>query len=175
MTINSNKYGKKDDGDEIDVMLPFMSLLLIIIPVLISNIAFYHFWTVGINIPGSSNEDPDQKEKLKPSKEINYIMQITIKGNDSTLELINEDTGETLQTDKVLASSDEGKEVENKIIEHRTKHIKIDSLLVNVDPEVKYDRIVKLLTKFKKTEKISEKHKDLILVLLPKGIGILDS
>ena len=50
---------QKREVEEVDAILPFMSLLIIIIPLLLSNLAFYHFRIVETSRPGAS--DPNEK------------------------------------------------------------------------------------------------------------------
>ncbi|GEM_PF-6914711 len=173
MSIIKGPKFKKPEGEEGDVMLPFMSLLLIIIPVLISNIAFYHFSAIAINVPGTSKNEEKKDDKTDDAKkEEQLVLQLTIEENNLVLDLINEETGEVITKDTIAISSESANDdLRNKVIGHRIKHKKIDSLLISVNENIKYDRMVTVLEKVQKPDAEQEVTKELTLVLMPKGVG----
>ncbi|HLE13015.1 MAG: hypothetical protein A2504_17630 [Bdellovibrionales bacterium RIFOXYD12_FULL_39_22] len=160
---------QKPDQDEGDLMLPFMSLLLIIIPVLITNVAFYHFKALSVNIPGLSKSEEKPEEAVKPDKEKSYVLQLTISEASLDLELIDEDSGESLQKETAANNESAAETIWRKVIEFRTAHKKLNSMLVSVEPNVTYERMVKILEQCKKPDSAALITEELLLVLMPKG------
>ncbi len=160
----------KVEAEEGDVMLPFMSLLLIIIPVLISNIAFYHFKSISINVPGMAPDTNDEKEQKKPpNKDKNYILQLNISEENLNLDLIDEDTGEVVKKNNVASGKKAAEEVWKNIIQFRSKFKKLNSMLVSVSENIKYENLINILEQCRQPDTSADVTKELLLVLLPKG------
>jgi len=152
-------------------MLSFMSLLLMLIPVLIGNLAFYQFKTIELNVPGmaqpSENDQVAKEEEKKPQKLENVVLQLNINEQDFGLELINEDTGESVKKENFKGDEKGQTDVYDKVIAYRKEYKKLTTILINVDNKIPYEKLVGVLDSLKKTN--PEFKESLLFVLTPKG------
>jgi len=144
--------------DELDPMLPFMSLLLIIIPVLIGNIAFYHFKSIEVNIPGI-NQDKNKPEQLKEASKMDekVILQLRVDSDKLIFTLLNETDGQTVSEENIANKEEEFNKIQTMILKLQEKYHKLDTTLVSID---------KILNHF--TE-IANHQKKMTLVIMPQG------
>ncbi len=163
-----NKQGfSGDDVDEGDPMLPFMSLLLIIIPVLIGNIAFYHFKSIEVNIPGTSAENEEKKDDSSAKNEDdNVILQLTVEEKEVILNLVNEDSGETVLKEVVQNKEEQYEKINAFILAQKNKYPKLNAILASVGLSIEYEQLVKIFDQCKIGE---DKVNNLTIVLMPKG------
>src|SRR3989339_1505936 len=120
--------------DELDPMLPFMSLLLIIIPVLIGNIAFYHFKSIEVNIPGI-NQDKNKPEQLKEASNMDekVILQLRVDSDKLIFTLLNETDGQTVSEENIANKEEEFNKIQTMILKLQEKYHKLDTTLVSID------------------------------------------
>lgn len=149
-----NRFRMKREED-MDAMLPFMSLLLIIIPVLIGNVAFNQLRSIELSTPGVSEPSTSQpEEETKKPKMI--TAKLIIEPNTMLLELIDEETAnveEKLQKD---VSGEGAKEMFALIRKYKDQYPKLDVVMVNIHQDVTYDKIVQVLDEIKKPIKVDE-------------------
>lgn len=178
--------------DDSDPMLPFMSLLLIIIPVLIGNIAFYHFKAIELNTPGVSKNENSNEDVIPEEEDKNKDVKAIIKTNINTvteieLELINEDTGDTLEIKSFPLTPDmnEGEEEVERVIaqineviqSYKKLYPRLDAMLLSIDRSLNYQDILPMISILQSS--IEEKKRDegdgvdvkkiLTMVLIPTG------
>ena len=153
--------------DELDPMLPFMSLLLIIIPILIGNIAFYHFKAIEVNIPGI-NQDKNQPDQLKEASKMDekVILQLRVDSDKLIFTLLNENDGQTVSEENIANKEEELKKIQTMVSKLQEKYHKLDTTLVSIDKKIRYEDIVKILNHF--TE-ITNNQKKMTLVIMPQG------
>ncbi|OFZ49772.1 MAG: hypothetical protein A2381_18150 [Bdellovibrionales bacterium RIFOXYB1_FULL_37_110] len=153
--------------DELDPMLPFMSLLLIIIPVLIGNIAFYHFKSIEVNIPGI-NQDKNKPEQLKEASKMDekVILQLRVDSDKLIFTLLNETDGQTVSEENIANKEEEFNKIQTMILKLQEKYHKLDTTLVSIDKKIRYEDVVKILNHF--TE-IANHQKKMTLVIMPQG------
>jgi len=153
--------------DEIDPMLPFMSLLLIIIPVLIGNIAFYHFKSIEVNVPGiNQNENkPDQSKEITKADDA-VILQLRIDTNQLILTLLNEGNGQTVNEENITNKEEDLEKIQGMVSKLQEKYHKLDTVLVSIDKTIKYEDVVKILNHFTETTGTQKK---MTLVIMPQG------
>jgi biopolymer transport protein ExbD len=181
-----NKFSVKRD-DDMDAMLPFMSLLLIIIPVLIGNVAFNNLRSIELSTPGVSEPNPNQpppEEDLKKDKMI--TAKLLIEPNAMLLEMIDEETANVEAKLQKPVDTASAKEMFQMIRKYKEQYPKLDVVMVNINKDVTYDKIVSVLDEIKKPIKVNElasldeKDKAIIkdgnyyfnLVMLPKTIDL---
>lgn len=147
MSRSKQRFFKKD-LEEVDAILPFMSLLIIIIPLLLSNLAFYHFKVIQASYPGAS--DPNQAEAPAPTKKEKMVMaQLLIEPNVIQLEVLDEDDGSSIKKVRKEANTSNGKDLFNILKDFRTEYPKLDTILVTTHVDVIYDSLVNILHEFK--------------------------
>jgi len=93
MAIKLNVPKKAEE--DVDVLLPIMSLLLILIPVLVGNMAFYQLHSVSVKTPGVSQEqqmNPDTLDK----KTVKVMLKLRIGEKLFKVELLDENSGNNI-------------------------------------------------------------------------------
>ncbi len=146
------RVSRKNNSNEDDTnlsLLPIMSLLVILIPLLIGNVAFFHLRSIEVNSPSVSTNEP-----VIPSGETNkdrqVVIQLSVSVQKYSFELIDEDTGEPIS--KLEIPTDGGKEIKTisqKLFNVKKTYPKLDTILVSVEKNVKYKTLVTILDKCK--------------------------
>jgi len=93
MAIKLNIPRKSEE--DVDVLLPIMSLLLILIPVLVGNMAFYQLHSVSVKTPGVSQSEamnPDTLDK----KTVKVMLKLRIDEKVFKIELLDENSGNNI-------------------------------------------------------------------------------
>lgn len=144
------KFVANRQTSEMDAMLPFMSMLLIIIPILIGNISFFQLKSIEFSIPGLSEPQEDTPPPPPPSDSERKVMsQLTISESAVTLELRDEETAEVINRDKLSATAENATKLWERIVEYKNKFIKLDMMLVNVQEDTPYDVVAQVIEKVK--------------------------
>ena len=127
-------------------MLPIMSLMLILIPFLVGNVAFVQLKTVPVSTPGASNPEQMTPEKKKTQA---VMAKLDISNNKLLVQLLNEDTGDTIQKFNIDNNEPGVKQLKNVVATWKSQYLKLDSLLVSIEENVPYKKIVDALEKVK--------------------------
>lgn len=138
--MKNNRWLKKET-DEIDAILPFMSLLLIIIPVLLSNISFYQFRIINMSTPSQSTT-PQAPTEEKPLAEKMVTANIKITKETSSLEFIDEETAETIEKNEFKTNSQGSADMFKKLVSMKEKYPKLENVMLNIAKEVPYQDMV---------------------------------
>jgi biopolymer transport protein ExbD len=168
----ANAKFMKKEVEEVDAILPFMSLLLIIIPVLISNVAFFHFKAIAISAPGVSDNSssPDEPQE-NPNKEKNVMAQLRIEPGKVQLEVIDESNGETIKKVTEGLSEAGGKKIWGELQGFKREYPKLNSLLIRSHRKIEYEKVVTVFDELKQPFAISnenpEKQFKFNIVILP--------
>lgn len=131
-------------ADEMDAMLPFMSLLLIIIPLLIGNVAFFHFKSIEVSVPGVS--DPDSAPPPPPATaEKKVTARLLIETGKMQFDLLDEETAEPIE--KVVGEVTREKALEffEKLKTFKNTYPKLETLMVNIYEQVMYESMAMVL------------------------------
>lgn len=180
-----SRFTKKVD-EEMDAMLPFMSLLLIIIPVLIGNVAFNHLRSIELSTPGVAEPNPNQPVVEEEKKEKMITAKLLIEPEAMLLEMIDEETANVEAKLQKPVNTESAKEMFAMIRKYKEQYPKLDVVMVNINQNVNYEKIVTVLDEIKKPIKVdelpslSEKDKAIIkdgnyyfnLVMLPKTLEL---
>lgn len=163
---------KKITFDDSSTMMPIMSLLVILIPLLIGNIAFFHFKSIEVTTPSLSS-DPIEPEvpDAEKNKERNVILQLSMKVEQYAFDLIDEDTGDVISTLFIRPRKKDIKTIRTKLLNVKRTFPKLNTILVSVEEDVRYSGLVAVLDqcKFLPPEEGEEPVKSLKLVLIPRG------
>lgn len=143
-----NKFTIKRD-EEMDAMLPFMSLLLIIIPVLIGNVAFNNLRSIELSTPGVS-EPSEQTPPVEEKKEKLITAKLLIEPNVMLLEMIDEETANVEDKIQKEVTTEAAKEMFEMIKKYKEKYHKLDVVMINIFQDVNYKKIVTVLDEIKK-------------------------
>ncbi len=166
------KFFKKE-MEEVDAILPFMSLLIIIIPMLLSNLAFYHFRVVETSVPGASPANPEQQEipkKVNKSKLV--TAQVHIDHRKTTLNILDEDNGAAVLKRKADSTLEGATKILGLLEKIKAKYKKLETVLVTTKDDVIYEKLVRILEGLKKPllgvdEEYPEKEFRFKVVMLP--------
>lgn len=161
--FNRNSREESDDSG----LFPIMSMMMILVPVLVSNLAFYHIKSVKAVTPGTS--PPDVQEPQKKSNELQVIGQVKILEDKVSFDLINEDTGDVISNTTIAKEKSAYRELQNKLVEVKENYKKFDSLMVSVFEKESYEQMITLLDLMKAPGKIGQEQVSLNLVIIPKG------
>ena len=180
-----SKFTVKRDED-MDAMLPFMSLLLILIPVLIGNVAFNHLRSIELSTPGVAEPNPNQTPADETKKDKMITAKILIEPEAMLLEMIDEETANVEAKLQKPVNGESAKEMFEMIKKFKEQYPKLDVVMVNVNQKVSYEKIVTVLDEIKKPIKadelssLTEQDKALLkegnyffnLVMLPKTVEL---
>ena len=150
-----SKFSVKRD-EEMDAMLPFMSLLLIIIPVLIGNVAFNHLRSIELSTPGVSEPNPNQPPPEETKKDKMITAKLLIEPEVMLLEMIDEETANVEAKLQKPVDGASAKEMFEMIRKFKDQYPKLDVVMVNVNQNVTYEKIVTVLDEIKKPIKVDE-------------------
>jgi hypothetical protein len=141
------RFAKKE-VEEIDAILPFMSLLIIIIPLLLSNLAFYHFKVIETSFPGAS--DPSTSDATPtPNKDKLVMAQLLIESDKAVLKILDESNGSTIKEQKESSDKKGAISLFEILKSFKKEYPKLDTILVTTQAEVKYDSLIQVLDPFK--------------------------
>lgn len=156
---------RKTQDDQNGVLMPIMSLMIILIPFLIGNMAFFHVKAIDANIPGKSSGETTATKK---SQNMNVIALIEIERQKFTVELIDEDSGKILDRGKF----DEGKKglenMRSKLLGMKKKYRKFELLLVSANKTLKYNRLIEILDSCIRPQDKKSTLPEFKLVVVPK-------
>lgn len=138
----------KKELEEVDAILPFMSLLIIIIPLLLSNLAFYHFKVIETSFPGASDPNTATEEPT-PNKKKMVMAKLLIEPGMVQLDILDESDGSSLKKERKSPSKEGGKELFELLKAYREKYPKLDTILVTTHEEVIYESLTNILHEFK--------------------------
>ncbi|MCB9091741.1 MAG: hypothetical protein H6621_03570 [Halobacteriovoraceae bacterium] len=147
MARSKNKFIKRE-VEEVDAILPFMSLLLIIIPLLISNLAFYHFKVIQASIPGAAPASPDEPTPT-PKKDKMVMATLLLEPSVLQLSILDEDNGSTIKKFRNKNDPEVATKMFDELNKFRAQYPKLDTIIVTTHEEIKYDNLVRVLDKFK--------------------------
>lgn len=183
MSLFGDRFKRNTEDNEGDPMLPFMSLLLIIIPILITNLSFYHLRAVGVNTPGrSDNEEVSENSEKDLPLDTKVMLQLNIDPETVYLDLINEGTGEVVTKFSTILNDQAPLTLREKVLGYRKKYEKLDTMMISIDDKVQYKDIVAIMDECKRDDEELEelakrlpssdevkKEKGFMLVLLPRA------
>jgi len=162
--------GRRSSISEEADLLPMMSLMLILIPFLVGNVAFYQLKAVSVTTPGLA-----QNDSPPPPATRNVIVQIHISNSATKLSLIDEDSADTIKSWKFGRNSSSFTDmVPKRLTLLKRRYLKLSTILVSVDQKVDYKHLVSVLEKCKvsvdeKKLATGAKSNKFNIVILPKG------
>jgi len=171
--MKKRKFGRgrfRDTEQSDEHMLPIMSLMLILIPFLVGNVAFLKLKSISVSTPGISEDIALQQTK----KTRNVIVQMNISLRGYKMDLLDEDTGDTIQSIMVRRNQRGHDQVQSVLARMKIQHPKLSTLLVSVDQVVNYKQLVSILDRakfpFGAAKLANGKNPPVLnIVLLPKG------
>lgn len=125
--------------------MPIMSLMLILIPLLVGNIAFFHIKSIEINTPGISTEDDLPQPRAMNDKDRVVMLQLSVTRESYLMELIDEETGAILNEANLKPDSDGLSALQKGLFTFATRFPKLDTVLITVEEDVRYDGLVSVL------------------------------
>jgi len=128
----------QDDG----ALMPIMSLMVILIPLLIGNIAFFHLKAIEVNVPGNSSAAPAQAPSKATQK---VIAHLTVDAESLLLNLVDENSGKVVETFTMRIKNDGLPALSRKLAAMRGEYQRLDLLMVSADKAVKYDKLMSVL------------------------------
>jgi len=154
----------KNEADDIDVMLPIMSLMLILIPVLVGNMAFYHFHSIQVNTPAVSSDAPAPEDTKKSEQKVMGRLRIT----DAIfrLELLDEDSGAVLIRKEMKRDRTGIVHLRKEITEMRESYKKLDVVLLSSYRDLRYEELLNILDEGIKSIIDEKTKKSLIKVVI---------
>lgn len=164
ITIASNQ--SLDQAEQGDNLMPIMSLMIILIPLLIGNMAFFKLRALDILIPGEV-EEQEQKEKDKSEQKV--VVHLKIYDGRLIFDLVNSEDGSNIKRFTYEEGINKIDDLQYKIENLRDEYAKLDTCLVEVDVGLGFDWITHVLAAIKDAfqVKIGESYeKQLKLVLL---------
>lgn len=155
-----SKFKIQRPSDDMDAMLPFMSLLLIIIPLLIGNVAFFHFKSIEVTIPGVSDPATTPPEPPTPNAEKKVTARLLIESRLMQFDLLDEETAEPIEKVTGPVTSEKAKEFFEKLKNFKNTYPKLETLMVNVYERVLYEQLATVLEVLRSPIDISEVNLD---------------
>ncbi len=148
--MKKQKFVKKE-MEEVDAILPFMSLLIIIIPLLLSNLAFYHFRVVETSVPGASSPpSEDQPIPEKVNKEKMVTAQVYIDQEITRLNILDEENGAVVLKRKADSTLEGAEKILGLLEKIKDKYSKLETVLVTTKDDVVYGKLIPVLEGLKK-------------------------
>jgi len=134
----------KAEPQEGDVLLPIMSLMLILIPVLVGNMAFYHLHSIRVNTPAADSGESAPPPKPKKSEQ-KVMAKLQVDSEIFTLELIDEDTGNILINRPIRRGKHGIIDLRDELITMSKEYNKLDILLLSSYSGLKYEQLLTIL------------------------------
>jgi len=166
MAIKLNVPKKAEQ--EVDALLPIMSLLLILIPVLVGNMAFYQLHSVSINTPGvSKNEKIDPATLDKAT--VKVMLKVRIDKEVFNVELLDENSGNIIEQ-KEIERDRTGVVYLKKTLKKLTDdYKKLDVVLLYSYSDLKYGDLLPILDEGIRTVVKEDNKPALKIVIVPEG------
>lgn len=123
-------------------LLPILSLMMILIPLLIGKTAFFDLVSLEVEIPNirPASEVPDSQRTV--------LLRLTVNPFDQVIEIIDEESGVILNSMN-YPTTDHGSELmANSLANYRSRYPRLDTAVVAVDATAKYKRLVDALQSF---------------------------
>ncbi|MBN2693616.1 hypothetical protein JXR93_03050 [bacterium] len=157
------------DQEDVDVLLPVMSLLLILIPVLVGNMAFYHLHSVSVNTPGASvneeNSTPQKKSEMK------VMLRVKVASENFIIDLLNEDTGDSIYNKDIVRDRNGIVSMRKELKRLHEEYKKLDVILLSSYKELKYGELLPILDEGIKTIVAGENDEPVFkIVVVPEGV-----
>jgi hypothetical protein len=129
--------------EDIDVLLPIMSLLLILIPVLVGNMAFYQLHAVRVNTPGVSKEmiNPDTLDK----KTVKVMLKLRISEEIFEIELLDENSGNVIIKKEITRDRTGIVYLKKELKKLSKEYEKLDVILLYSHKKLKYGELLPIL------------------------------
>lgn len=130
--------------EDVDVLLPIMSLLLILIPVLVGNMAFYQLHSVSVNTPGVSkneNIDPDTLDK----QTVKVMLKLRIEKEVFNVELLDENSGNIIIKKEIARDRTGVIYLKRELKQLAVDYKKLDVVLLYSYQGLKYGELLPIL------------------------------
>jgi len=151
------------ESDDSNTMMPVMSLMIVLIPFLVGNVAFLQLEAIEVHSPGLGQSEAAIAKKLR-----SYITQLSVKTDQYSLELMDEETGATVRTEHSSTGKAGRSSMMGALQAFRQEYPKMNTILVSVDSAVTYREVTKVFEKLRMlNHDVAEKAK-VNIVLLPK-------
>lgn len=145
--MNSKRRFLVKEDEKMDALLPFLSLLLIIIPILIGNISFSELNSIELSTPLEK-----KIISIKNSQNPNTLImaRLIVEPKVMLLEMIDEKSTKVIERVKKSASSEGAKDVFSQMQKFKGLYPKFEIILVNIHKDVTYEKVVTILDQIKK-------------------------
>ncbi len=156
------------EGQEVDALLPIMSLLLILIPVLVGNMAFYQLHSVSVNTPGVSKEekiDPNTLDKAK----VKVMLKLKIEKESFDVELLDENSGNQIIQKNIERDRTGIVYLKRELTKLADEYKKLDVVLLYSYRELKYGELLPILDEGVKTVTKKNGKPVFKIVIVPEG------
>ena len=161
---------RQEEGDDEISLLPIMSLLIILIPFLVGNVAFMHLKSVSVSTPGSSTSG----EQVQEEKDRNVIVRVRVAQGVIDFQMLDEDSAQVVWENKVpMRSAGYEGQVSSYIQRIVATYAKFKTVLVQVDDDLHYGSLVTLMDSLswsQEAQQESAKQRQVNVVLLPRGV-----
>jgi len=147
--MSKKKIWIKKNEEEIDAILPFMSLLLIIIPVLLSNLGFYQFRIVEVSTPGTPKESSAPLDQKEINKDKMVTAYLELFNNKAKLSFLDEDTAEPISSQEESLDNKGAKLLFELLKKNKKDYPKLENLMLKISKNLDYDKMASFLTFFK--------------------------
>lgn len=155
--------------EDIDVLLPVMSLLLILIPVLVGNMAFYHLHSVSVNTPSAAVTEEINTPKNKD--DMNVMLRVKVTPENFVIELLNEDTGNSVFNKDIVRDRNGIVSMRKELKKLHVEYKKLDVVLLSSYKELKYGDLLPILDEGIKTIVRDDKDEPVFkIVVVPEGV-----
>lgn len=157
--------GRSRESESPNALLPILSLMLILIPVLLGNIAFVHLGRLDVVIPTPSKAGRTVP-KFYPGT-VNVVYYLTLKPLESLAQLVEESTGKVITESKFRTDPLSLKQVQQDMISMQKGHPSLNTIFITAEENVRFDQILAVIESchaFQRTAAIP-----LEVVLLPLG------
>lgn len=135
------RKGVQSSGDGDSNLLPIMSLMLILIPFLVGQVAFMHLKSISINTPGASSSE----ELEEDPKEKSVVIQLDVYHQKYQVQLLEESSGNPIAVTDLVAGSQAQQRLFALLQQWRRYYPKLKILLVNIDSSILYQDMVRVL------------------------------
>ncbi len=145
-----SKFPAKRKPEETDALLPFMSLLLIIIPMLLSNMAFHHFLAIEASVPGVSDAADEPMDEPEKKKEKMVMARLMVQPDYIEGEIVDEETAEVMEKLRKDPSVEGARSIFELYARFKDEFPKLDTVLVSIHQDVKYESVLQVMDQVKK-------------------------
>ncbi len=156
------------EGQEVDALLPIMSLLLILIPVLVGNMAFYQLHSVSVNTPGVSKEEKINPETIDKAK-IKVMLKLKIEKEYFDIELLDENSGNPIVQKKIERDRTGIVYLKRELSKLADEYKKLDVVLLYSYRELKYGELLPILDEGVKTVVKKDNKPAFKIVIVPEA------